>query len=190
MKDVWNNIRKELSAQALITAESLNSQADVNEIRELERITEYKLPTSFIDYLNTFNGQTHNNYEITFIGYNCLLPIREIIEEWKMLVQLFEDEPTIDFIKENKVQPKCWDKGWIPFACFEADTRLVLDMNPGKNGIEGQILQIWGGQDLESDEVVITDSFEEFSQKILEELKSKAFQIEDGVIILNEGWLI
>lgn len=190
MKDVWDNIQKELLGQAPITAESLNHQVDISEIQELERVTEYKLPTSFIDYLNTFNGQTHNNYEITFIGYNCLLPVREIIEEWKMLIQLFGNEPFIDFIKENKVQPRYWDKGWIPFSCFEADTRLVLDMNPGKNGVQGQILQMWGGQDLEGDEVVIADSFEEFSQKILDELKSKAFHVEDGVIILNEGWLV
>jgi len=190
MKDIWNNIYQELYKSVPIIAKSLNSLANPKEIRELRELLDFELPSSFIEYLNIYNGQTHNNYEITFVGYNCLLSVQEIIEEWKMLTHLFGDEPSIDFIKENKVQPSCWDKGWIPFACFEADTRIVLDMNPGKNGVRGQILQMWSGQDLESDEIVLANSFEEFSLKILEEIKSKAFRIEDGVIILESNWLV
>lgn len=68
---------------------------------------------------------------------------------------------------------------------------LVIDLNPGINGTYGQILQLWAGQDLEDDEVVVAGSFEEFSEKILEYLQKEKMTISDeNIIEFDDFWLI
>ena len=190
MKENWTNIRKNLIDISPKIAKSFNKPATQKEIEQLEATIGEKLPTSFVEYLTTFDGQNHNDFEISFIGANSLLTIKEILEVWTMQVELFADEPEIE-ITENKVKPKIWDKKWIPFSDFMANQRLVIDLNPGKNGTYGQILQLWAGQDLEDDEVVVANSFDEFTKHILEDLKSKNFQITDeNIIEVNDEWII
>lgn len=190
MNNIWIKIRENLIHILPEIAKSLNKPATQKEIEQFEMIIEQKLPTSFIKYLTTFNGQNHNNFEITFIGGNSLLTIQEILDLWIMQVELFEDEPKIE-ITENRVRAKIWDKNWIPFSGFMGQPRLAIDLNPPKNGTYGQVLQLWAGKNLEDDDVVVANSFEEFSKHILKDLKLKNFQISDeNLIKLNDDWII
>ncbi|QAV19438.1 SMI1/KNR4 family protein [Paenibacillus chitinolyticus] len=102
------------------------------EIQRLERTLQVTLPTAFRDYLSIMNGQ-HD--EIPFIGYNCFLSIADIIETWSMMNELFEDEEQVDWVNEDRIKPVIWSNKWIPFTDFEASSRLILDLDPGKNGI-------------------------------------------------------
>lgn len=190
MTEVWTKIKKSLIDVLPAIAESLNKPATQNEIELLEKTIGKSLPLSFIEYLKVCNGQNHDDFNITFVGANSLLTISEIIEVWKTQIFLFADEPKIA-INENKVQPKIWDNCWIPFTDFMGQQRLVIDLNPGKNGVYGQVLQLWAGQDLEDDGVVVANSFEEFSQHILRDLLSKKYEISaDSTIELNDEWII
>ena len=190
MKKTWIEIKGKLSEHSPEISESFSNPATQDEISHLETAIGQKLPDSFVSYLLTFNGQNHNNYSVTFVGANCLLTITEIINLWTLQNDLFGDEPNIE-ITENKIKPKIWDKGWIPFADFMGQQRLVIDLNPGTNGTYGQILQLWAGQDLEDDEVVVAGSFEEFSEKILEYLQKEKITISDeNIIEFDDFWLI
>lgn len=190
MQNSWTQIKEILSRISNNIGNSFNKPASNDEIVLLETVLKQTLPDSFKDYLLTFNGQRDDNYNTFFIGYNCLLSIDRIIETWKMQMDLFGEEDKIDWIKENKVLPVIWDKGWIPFTDFEANTRIAIDLNPGKNGTYGQIIQIWPGQDLETDNIVIAESFENFSKEILKRLIDNNYEYKDQAITFADNWII
>ncbi len=181
MKNIWEEIKKETKRISPEIYKSINKPATNNEIYLLEKELKVELPDSFKDYLLVCNGQNHKQ-RVQLIGYNQFMPILEIISDWKKMNKLFLGEPPIEFILENKIKPLYWSDKWIPFANFEGSNRLIMDLNAGKNGVNGQIIQLYPGCDLESDDCVISDSFEQFSNKILATLQNNDFKIEDGVI--------
>lgn len=187
MKNIWKEIKKEMEQISPKIYNSLNKPASKTEIDFLEKELNLILPESFKDYLSVCNGQNHNQVTC-FIGYNPFLTITEIISDWKMMNGLFLEDKPIDFITENKVKPLIWSDKWIPFSNFESSNRLIIDLNSGKNGIDGQIIGLYTGCDLEANDIVISESFEEFGLKVLKTLKNREFEMEDGV--LECEWII
>lgn len=178
--DIWQQIHHELSMISPEIGASFNNGATEAQLIELEKMIGQTLPEDFKDYLRLFNGQ--NNQDILFVGYNSLLSIEKIITFYQMKMDLFADEPPIDWITVNKIQPMIWDKGWLPFADFEASNQLVLDLNPAQSGTFGQIISMSSGIDYQSDEIVVATDFREFSEKILALLKAKNFILQEGII--------
>lgn len=178
--DIWQQIHHELSIISPEIGASFNHGATEAQLIELEKMIGQTLPEDFKDYLRLFNGQ--NNQDILFVGYNSLLSIEKIIAFYQMKMDLFADEPPIDWITVNKIQPMIWDKGWLPFADFEASNQLVLDLNPAQSGTFGQIISMSSGIDYQSDEIVVATDFREFSEQILALLKAKNFILQEGII--------
>ena len=50
------------------------------------------------------------------------------------------------------------------------------------NGVKGQVFMLYPGIDYQSDEVVLANSFEEFTQKIWNILDAKDYSFEEGII--------
>lgn len=179
---LWQKIQQSLLAIAPSIGESFQKPAEEAQIKALEDVITQPLPESFKEYLRTFNGQEQSDSPHYFMGYNLLLPIDEIIETYQMQVEDFEGESIADDINPNKIQPVLWDKGWVPFTDFEATTRICIDLNPATNGVKGQVIMLYPGIDYQSDEVVLANSFEEFTQKIWDILDSKDYSFEEGII--------
>ena len=154
----------------------------IGEIKALEDVIAQPLPESFKEFLRTFNGQEQSDSPHYFMGYNLLLPTDEIIETYQMQVEDFEGESIADELNPNKIQSVLWDKGWVPFTDFEATTRICIDLNPATNGVKGQVIMLYPVIDYQSDEVVLANSFEEFTQKIWDILDSKDYSFEEGII--------
>ena len=95
MNEIWKEIKIELQKISSKIARSLNNPAAKSEIENLEKELSIKLPNSVREYFETFNGQKHKNFEITFIGGNSLLPISEIIKTYKLQIELFSNEPDL-----------------------------------------------------------------------------------------------
>ena len=181
-QNLWQKIQQSLLAIAPSIGESFQKPAQENQIKALEDVVAQPLPESFKEYLRTFNGQTQSDSPHYFMGYNLLLPTDEIIETYQMLVEDFEGESIADELNPNKIQPVLWNKGWIPFTDFEATTRICIDLNPAGNGVKGQVIMLYPGIDYQSDEVVLANSFEEFTQKIWNILDAKDYSFEEGII--------
>ena len=181
-QNLWQKIQQSLLAIAPSIGESFQKPAQENQIKALEDVVAQPLPESFKEYLRTFNGQTQSDSPHYFMGYNLLLPTDEIIETYQMLVEDFEGESIADELNPNKIQPVLWDKGWIPFTDFEVTTRICIDLNPAANGVKGQVIMLYPGIDYQSDEVVLANSFEEFTQKIWNILDAKDYSFEEGII--------
>ena len=181
-QNLWQKIQQSLLAIAPSIGESFQKPAEESQIKALEEVIAQPLPESFKEYLRTFNGQAQSDSPHYFMGYNSLLPTDEIIETYQMLVEDFEGESIADELNPNKIQPVLWDKGWIPFTDFEATTRICIDLNPAANGVKGQVIMLYPGIDYQSDEVVLANSFEEFTQKIWNILDAKDYSFEEGII--------
>ena len=181
-QNLWQEIQQSLLAIAPLIGKSFQKPAEEAQIKALEDVITQPLPKSFKEYLRTFNGQEQSDSPHYFMGYNLLLPIDEIIETYQMLVEDFEGESIADELNPNKIQPVLWDKGWIPFTDFEVTTRICIDLNPAANGVKGQVIMLYPGIDYQSDEVVLANSFEEFTQKIWDILDSKDYSFEEGII--------
>ena len=179
---LWKKIQQSLLVIAPSIGESFQKPAEESQIKALEDAVAQPLPESFKEYLRTFNGQEQSDSPHYFMGYNLLLPTDEIIETYQMLVEDFEGESIADELNPNKIQPILWDKGWVPFTDFEATTRICIDLNPAANGVKGQVIMLYPGIDFQSDEVVLANSFEEFTQKIWNILDSKDYSFEEGII--------
>ena len=179
---LWQKIQQSLLAIAPSIGKSFQKPAEEAQIKALEDAIAQPLPESFKEYLRTFNGQEQSDSPHYFMGYNLLLPIDEIIETYQMQVEDFEGESIADDINSNKIQPVLWDKGWVPFTDFEATTRVCIDLNPATKGVKGQVIMLYPGIDYQSDEVVLANSFEEFTQKIWNILDAKDYSFEEGII--------
>ena len=181
-QNLWQKIQQSLLAIAPSIGKSFQKPAEESQIKALEDAIVQPLPESFKEYLRTFNGQAQSDSPHYFMGYNLLLPTDEIIETYQMLVEDFEGESIADELNPNKIQPVLWDKGWIPFTDFEATTRICIDLNPATNGVKGQVIMLYPGIDYQSDEIVLANSFEEFTQKIWNILDAKDYSFEEGII--------
>lgn len=181
-QSLWQEIQQSLLVIAPSIGESFQKPAEESQIKALEDAVAQPLPESFKEYLRTFNGQAQSDSPHYFMGYNLLLPTDEIIETYQMLVEDFEGESIADELNPNKIQPVLWDKGWIPFTDFEATTRICIDLNPATNGVKGQVIMLYPGIDCQSDEVILANSFEEFTQKIWNILDAKDYSFEEGII--------
>ena len=181
-QSLWQEIQQSLLVIAPSIGRSFQKPAKEGQIKALEDVIAQSLPESFKEYLRTFNGQAQSDSPHYFMGYNLLLPTDEIIETYQMLVEDFEGESIADELNPNKIQPVLWNKGWIPFTDFEATTRICIDLNPAGNGVKGQVIMLYPGIDYQSDEVVLGNSFEEFTQKIWNILDAKDYSFEEGII--------
>ncbi|WP_324025207.1 SMI1/KNR4 family protein [Maribacter sp. BPC-D8] len=190
MKNIWNSIQLKINSIDHKAGNSFNRPATDSEINVLNSHFDQKIPIEFINYLRVYNGQNHNNFEIQPFNYYAFIPVKEILEIVKMQNELWADEESIASISENKIQPKQWDKNWLPIAS-EASSYLILDMNPGKNGVFGQIFQLFSGMDYEDNNIVLADSFLEFSEILMHKLESKDYEIEDDepTLIFKNDWI-
>ena len=181
-QSLWQEIQQSLLVIAPSIGESFQKPAEESQIKALEDAVAQPLPESFKEYLRTFNGQAQSDSPHYFMGYNLLLPTDEIIETYQMQEEDFEGESIADELNPNKIQSVLWDKGWVPFTDFEATTRICIDLNPAANGVKGQVIMLYPVIDYQSDEVVLANSFEEFTQKIWDILDSKDYSFEEGII--------
>ncbi len=190
MNQIWNKIQTEIYSIDTKSGQSFNKPANESEINLLKSFFEKKIPIEFIQFLKVFNGQSHNNFEIQPFNYYSFIPVNEMIDLIKMQNELWGNEENIDWITENKIQPKIWDKNWLPIAS-ESTSYLIIDLNPGKNGVYGQVFQLFPGIDYQEDNIVLANSFLEFSTLLLDKLTNKDYEIEEDepILIFKNDWI-
>jgi cell wall assembly regulator SMI1 len=187
MKPTWQALKAEFHRIVPEKTTSFNSPATEQELQNLETNLGCILPDDFKNYLRVFNGQIDHN---PLVAYHSFLSTSNLLAHWQMLMDIFGNEPAIAHVKENKVKPVLWLAKWIPFAKNEdGSSQLCIDLNPGKNGVYGQIILLHFGQDLTLDDVVISNSFAEFSHELLHRLQTEQYTLEEGDINFDDYWV-
>jgi cell wall assembly regulator SMI1 len=133
-----------------------------------------KLPEYYIESLKIHNGGGYfDSYEY--------LSIKGVLSWWTILNTLlaegkFQNRKVKSY--PQRIQKSWWDKKWIPFAADSAGNLLCIDLNPGKDGTNGQLIyfeQQDGSGPLPSSE----ETFVSWLEEILSKVKSKELVYEE-----------
>ena len=135
--NIWQDIRKWYIVNSPPRLEDLMDGISEEEIVELENKIGLSLPEAYKVSLRIHNGDCYisdYNYLNGESVFNQWLMMKELLEERKF------EEFNINYPEKNIIQNKWWDLQWIPFAEDSGGNMICIDMNPGANGIKGQII--------------------------------------------------
>jgi cell wall assembly regulator SMI1 len=180
----------DLLGRALPQAAAQFAPLDSSRIAGFELELGVRLPQTFRQYLEGFGDRRNALQESPrIIGRFCFLSLDEIQSNRNLFLNLFEDEPSIDFIRENKVQPVIWDYLWVPFVdtLGLGNNQFILDLHPGKNGTMGQIIRMYPGIDLEGEGIAVCPGFDEFLDRTCDFLSSPSCAYR-GDSLDPSGW--
>jgi cell wall assembly regulator SMI1 len=183
MSDVWSEIVGLIGQISPAIAATLRPPASRDKVLGLEDRIGQPVPEAFRSCLLAFDGQDIAGQRFPLVGHNRFLGVDEMLELMSSQCDLFLDEAVPD-AEENKIRPVIWDRLWIPFAELDGQM-LILDLNPGKHGTVGQVVQYWPGFDISSDSAVCATSFLHFSDELLRRLREGEFKYEGGALIFE-----
>lgn len=163
MREIWNSIESKLREIAPDFLDNLNVGITDNEVEHLEKLINAKLPTDFIDFYKTHNGQKYDSAGL--IECEELLSSERIIDEWKAWKSLldnkdFEDENgpyTSD--PDNGIKNDWWNALWIPITYDGSGNHYCLDLDPADNGTHGQIIRMTHD---DPQRILVANSFKEW----------------------------
>lgn len=148
---------------------NLNPPMKPDEIKMLESKTGLKLPSDLIESLAIHNGSSYlQPCEGTFNSAKNI--IETIANQKETMLEIFGDtEEDIDTLEvDYRIQRTYWSDSWIPF--FYTDwSNICIDLNPSREGIIGQIIEI----EMETLDInYITDSYLSFLRQCLMKIKN------------------
>jgi cell wall assembly regulator SMI1 len=181
----WKTIEGFLLKNNVEIYNSLSEPAEEKEIKNLESKLNIKLPDTFRESLMIHNGQKENNNFVTFIDYQKLLSVNEMMEQYEMFCDLFENE-TVDFIKLDECKyikrNYIYNNKWLKFTESNSDG-LIMDFDPAIKGKIGQIF--FRPHDDNPVDKIITETYEGWLKSICEKLENNLYKIKDGEILFD-----
>jgi cell wall assembly regulator SMI1 len=127
--------------------DNLNEGVTDEEVENLEKTINAKLPTGFIEFYKIHNGQTTGSAGL--IECEELLSFERILDEWKVWEDLLDSK---DFEDDNGpytstpdrgVKNDWWNALWIPITYDGSGNHYCLDLDPTNEGRYGQVIRMW-----------------------------------------------
>jgi|SRR5579875_965111 len=148
-RDVWDSLKSRLKETNPRLYRSFRQGAKVEAIKKLEKLIGEPLPKSFTDFYSANDGQRNSKMRLVppedFLedGY-YVLPIQEIIQDWKMLRKLVEQGEFEGrrVTSDHEILTDWWNPKWVPFAADGHGDYLCLDLAPTLVGSKGQIISV------------------------------------------------
>jgi cell wall assembly regulator SMI1 len=139
IRDIWREIELWYKEKAPGILENLKPPASDEQIKEFEVRLGTSLPPDYRASLKVHNG------DIYFHDYKYLR-IDGVFKKWEMTTKLKEDGKfegrKVEEAVRGIIQNSWWHRAWIPFAEDSCGNLLCIDMAPGTNGVEGQIIRM------------------------------------------------
>ncbi|MCJ8313471.1 MAG: SMI1/KNR4 family protein [Saccharospirillaceae bacterium] len=109
---------------------------------ELKSSIDFKIPDEFIWLLKEVNGQRSISTPL-FNSYYFLSSV-QISETWTNLYNLLNKGAFREkvFSSDASIINSWWNSYWIPFATNKHGDYLCIDMGPGIQGNEGQVIEV------------------------------------------------
>ena len=122
-------------------AYSLRPPASDDQLDGLERLTGIRLPQHFRQLYKIANGQAED-CALFPDGYE-LMPLENIQNTWLMLKNMYDSnhEMRLEGEEDGPVRNLWWHPRWIPFAFQVSGDHYCIDMHPGYEGCEGQVIE-------------------------------------------------
>ncbi|MDH5324763.1 MAG: SMI1/KNR4 family protein [Gammaproteobacteria bacterium] len=176
IESLWQRLESWATGHAPELLDDLQGPASEIELQELEKRLQLALPEDLKNSLRIHNGEDDGWPARVFYEYGAYLPVPAIYSLWKRCLPLSEKRELDEEEAQNpRIQPVLFSKAWIPFMDLNGDRFWAVDLDPGKNGVRGQIIAV----DWECDKfLVIADSFLDFFQTYVNTLESGTLNIE------------
>ncbi|MBH8573671.1 SMI1/KNR4 family protein [Nostocaceae cyanobacterium CENA369] len=172
MKEILTRIETWFKKHLPEVLDSLNPAATEEEILELENQMQFELPPSFKELYKWHNGQMSRYYPGLFYGLE-FLSLPEIHRNWQVWAQLVDEGINKDILGQShspgKVKEIYASKKWIPFAYDCGGNHLGIDLDPGKKGKVGQVINFGRDEDVK---FVFADDLESFLNWFITQLES------------------
>lgn len=186
MEESWNLFENYLEKKLPYYYARLNAPSSLREIKKLESKLNIKLPEEMKDLYLANNGEDESRY---IGGIMCglrMLTLNGILKEWRDLKSIekennFNADWYGEIYPENSIKPHHFNEMWIPIFSDDNGNFIGIDMAPGPEGKEGQIINF--GTD-EFDHFVIAESLADFINIINQQFENGT---ADKAIFLDNG---
>lgn len=145
--------------------ERLNQTDTEDNIKNIEKLIEHKLPRVFVDLYSRYDGEKYDKCLGSMLGFS-LMSTNDILDTTKQFKNMDFEIISMQtgFVKDNIISSK------VPFASDGSGNFIAFDMDPDKNGIIGQIVTL----DLDYNRsYLLADSLEGLYEFIFKMLKCK-----------------
>lgn len=200
MKALIEEIRNELQQicpeHLTITKKKYATQEEIDAFQEQSGL---RFPQDLVDFW------LHCDFEITLSTeiYKRLScddgPCFFMLDEFEYLVPYWEENAGHDFdtefpegpyfsfegrgYQEGILSDKVFDRNWFPVGIDSYDGAICIDLNPGPNGISGQLLyMMYVGDGKSGPYYSGFGSFKELLMHHLQVLKTRRIEIEENII--------
>lgn len=176
--DLWNRFETWLSKNAPHLKAELNPSVAAQDLEELEKMIDSKLPQDYVDFLKIHNGQERDGEGL--IDTEELLSSERIIEEWTVWKGLLDSGEFADYeSKPDKgIKNDWWNSKWIPVTYDGNGNHYCLDLDPASDGSVGQIIRMWHDA---AERELIAPSFKDWMDNYLTALNK-------GEYLYSEDW--
>jgi len=150
MNDLWHRFENWLEQNIPDAIQTLNPGASLEEIEAIQNILNIKLPDDYIASCMIHNGQNQESPSLTYWGTLLSLGVisdssfTTVCAEWKILKGVYDEywinESEGDRL-DNLVKNFWWIPKWIPITSNGGGDGLCLDLDPGENGTQGQVIE-------------------------------------------------
>ncbi len=165
--------------------EHLQPGATEEEIAEAERVLGVRFPEDFRESLKIRNGEDIRRSCGIYKGMSILLPLEDILREWKELVDWGEWREGDRFESVGPVKECVYHERWIPFLVRNWESYHALDLDPDEGGTMGQVITHDTHEDVH---YVKARSFREWLEQYVTDLENGKYQVKRSVygIFLEE----
>ncbi len=170
VSDSWKRIDDWMSIRFPQEAKTLNRPADMQQIHEYERQIGFCLPPSVVESFAIHDGQ--QVYATGVVFGLLLLSLEESRTDWMRwrnadrLNETFA--PTMSSVPPGAIRAAYSLPGWIPLTRDWGGNHLGVDLNPGENGLAGQVITF--GRD-EQCKYLVSPSWQHFLHFLCEQLE-------------------
>jgi cell wall assembly regulator SMI1 len=163
-----------LESNGIASRALLQGPATENDFTAIEAVIRRPLPAAFRALYRLSNGQLrsrrdgltfwdrHTRLEgripIALFGAGCeFLALADAVKEWRAWKGIAEQSGPdgmadhaefVTTIVKDVVKPEYWIEGWLPFALDAGGNALAIDLDPGVNGIIGQVIVMGPDEDV------------------------------------------
>lgn len=172
IQENWTFYTNWLKSKLKTYSDLLNSGCSDGDIQKLENYLGISLPEDFKTLYKLNNGDnkinTENTYIGAFLGFEFLSIDRiiSIHSDWK---HYKNDDYVGSSFPENHIRIQYTNSKWIPLFADSGGNYIGLDLDPGANGTNGQIINF--GRD-EDNKFVIANSLNSFLEFIKTKIQS------------------
>lgn len=176
IKTQWDRIERWLAAHAPGILAGLNPPATLQRIREVERLLDCEFPPDVVDSFLIHDGQTADSPGV--IAGDELYGLDDILRSWTTWKDLI-DKGTFDGNESESdgVTSSLWyDLRWIPLTHEPGGDELCLDLNPGPEGVHGQIIQMIHDA---PDRYAVAPSYGTWLTELADHFEAGLFELDD-----------